>query len=396
MIQPLPVLKWPDLKAIRTTEEDKKKIDDFISKVFSEPCSEAFKSFSKKERIVELPISLCFLYDSEKRVKHILLLLNKAHGKYWEGGQRKPKLVYDLLTGMFCIKKHLQNEEDIIVDHLHKHPQDYIVNILGTRIINGKRQYFEKAFDGTLKGWINTLRLQGSHNKLLTIRKLLVAFRNFHQLQVTKAFNDISFEHHSFHNDVKIDNILVNEGNDVALTDFGMANILPHVAYSPYYAHPIKITMKGWNARERADYMSRLGTKLDMWSLGIVFVVILTNRLTDRGVPELSFMDDIYDRKKHVKEAVTQERINAELLKFKRNTEFLFQGKLLNPLWDLVMEMVQLNTENIISVDQALDRVDSLIKESAKAIGPCLEVAERCEALKKELMDKVKEIRENR
>lgn len=393
MIQPLAALKWPDLNAIRVNEKEKQLIETFIEKVRCEPSPTHFKNFCKHDNILELPISLCFLYDEKKQIKHIILLLNKSRGKQFIGGQRQPKLAYDLFTGMYCIKKQQSHQEGTIVDYLERKPQEHLVKILGKRELKGKTQYFETAYDGTLHTWVTKPRLHGYHNKLLIMRKLLLALHNFEKIKISRIHQDVIFNHSSFHNDVKLENILVNNDNDVALTDFGLSNILHNLGCSPYYAHPIKILMIKWSSTDLAQYQARLGGRLDMWSLGIVFVVILTNRVNEKRLPTLTFLDDLFNRRKEVKVAVTQQRITDELLELRKQTESLYSGKVLNPLWDLVIDMLQMDPEKIPTVDQALERVEGLMRDSTLALGGCLRVVKRCDELKKELEETIRKIK---
>jgi hypothetical protein len=380
-------LKWPELGAIRTAPDEKTQLTAFIERVYREPYAERYRNFDKRLYPTELPISLCFLYNERKQVTDIILLLNKARGKEFEGGgQRRPKLAYELMRGRFCVKKtRTREEEGPIVNYLLQQSEDYLVNIIGKREIHGKHQYFETAYDCTLHHWIGTPRLQWYHNKLLVVWKLLVGLRNFQRMQVAA--------HRNFHNDLKLSNILVNGANELSITDFGLSNVIEKLCYSPYYCHPIKLSMRYWDNQEMTAYLMKLGAKLDMWSLGIVFVVVLTNRFGPQELPPLAFLTDIFSKKKHVVEAVTQDRIKTELLSLKKATESMYQGQILNPLWDIVIDMLQLNAENILSVEDALVRVNHLMKSSTKALGPCLEAAERCDALGKEMKELMERVR---
>lgn len=390
MIHPIPRLYWPNLMAIKTKEEEQNLINRFIANVFNQPCDQSYKNFPKAEYMPDLPISLCFLYDPQHRVKHIILLLNKKRGKqYTGGGQRVPKLAFDLMTGMYCVKKIQTQLEATLIDHLQHNPQENLVEVLGTRLIKGKPQYFEKAYDCDLQKWISNPRLNGYHNKLLMMRKLLIALQNFQLRIVKRTYGDETVEHYSFHNDLKPTNILVNEANEVVITDFGLSNVLNKIGYSPYYAHPMKLMMFDWTSQQRRDYHVKYGRKMDIWSLGIVFVVILTNKLADFGLPPLPFLDDLFNNKKarSLKKVVNQERITAEVNELKKRTENALHAPVMNALWDLVVSMLQLHPEDILSVEEAISRVDGIISKSVLALAGPLDAVKRCDVLKNELLE---------
>ena len=85
----------------------------------------------------------------------------------------------------------------------------------------------------------------------------------------------LSYLHHKkiAHRDIKPENILLDISMNVKLCDFGLChtvdkNLLKTACGSPIYSSPEIITNKDYD-----------GTKSDIWSLGIVFYIMVTGRL---------------------------------------------------------------------------------------------------------------------
>lgn len=124
------------------------------------------------------------------------------------------------------------------------------------------------------------------------------------------------------HRDIKPENILVDEGGNLMLIDFGFANLwsvhskMTTFCGSPYYAAPEVLTGAAYR-----------GPEIDIWSLGVTFYVLLTATLPFLG-SDLSELR----RAQHVPLAR--------------------DGSVSNDAWELLTRMLQIDPNQRITVEE--------------------------------------------
>lgn len=375
-------LTWPvQLADLHLTEQEQAILVNFFKAVNPQikKCYEPSRSFAKQ--IIHpvgitrwrLPISVTFLFNAAGKLKGVVLLLNSTRGKaFKEGGQRVPKTAYELLRGIFVVKKNILDNEEQLIDHLMQRKRCGAAQIFGKRAIwdkkSGirKKQYFEALYQGDLGSRIGSLQLFNPIYSLFIIHSLLKELQTLQQLQIEK-WEKTGKTYSSFHGDIKPWNILIGE-RGVAFTDYGMSNQTSGRAGSLGYACPILFNHMEMTPSEIREFLEENGKKLDLWSLGVVLVVLLRNQFSSYPglqlfCPPLAFIEKrIHRGRFHQFGEVTQQEVDEEL---SRNKEIFATGPyatLLGELWDLAAHFLKVNLQQTATLDDALTRTNVLLE----------------------------------
>ncbi|KAM4797197.1 hormonally up-regulated neu tumor-associated kinase [Rhinophrynus dorsalis] len=158
------------------------------------------------------------------------------------------------------VTKNLRREGQI--QQMIRHPNiTQLLDILETE--NSYYLVMELCSGGNLMHKIYEKKRLEEHEARKYIRQLILAVEHLHRAGVV-------------HRDLKIENLLLDENNDIKLIDFGLSNCAGILGYtdpfstqcgSPAYAAPELLARK------------RYGPKVDVWSIGVNMYAMLTGTL---------------------------------------------------------------------------------------------------------------------
>jgi len=157
----------------------------------------------------------------------------------------------------------------------------------------------------------------------------LICRENMNENDARKIFQQIIFGVEYLHThqvclrDLKLENILLDEENNVKLADFGLSNIMRDGIFlysscgSPNYAAPELINGKYYN-----------GSSIDIWSCGVILYTLLTGMLP------------------------FNEKQTAKLYQKIRECKYVLPENLSDPAKDLILRMLQKDPLNRISISE--------------------------------------------
>lgn len=313
-----------------------------------------------------LPLTVTFLRDV-RGITGIVLLLNKARGTVLEGGgQRIPKIAYDLLNG-YVVKKEASPTEVKVVDYLRTHPSRGTVGIVGRRVVVDakmgqiKHQYFELYRPKPLTHWIGRPVLNLPLFKLYLISSVLKGLQQFHTRKIPSC-NPLAGAFISFQGDLKPANLLLSDLG-VFITDFGASNLCQNLCFSRVYAHPVMQKLGRQERKDWCPFQEKHGAQLDMWSVGILMAIVLRNAFSNQSnahVPPFSFIEK-YLTCIYKYPEVAQEEIDCDIARYKMEDSQKVASSVLEPLWELVHRCLRVNVQEIISLEQAINCTDQLL-----------------------------------
>ena len=389
LLYPIQKWKWPqDLSTLKISEEEKRQIEEILRHVIPEAIKaktipkqiHKWDSLQLKHKKIISPIGIAFLNDVQSAFTGVVLLLNSSRGQVLgQGIQRKPKTCFHLTSGTPLAKILVVRNEFTMLPFLQSNLSKGLPEIFGIRQVRDKKsskreekiQYFEELFEGNLADWIRDSKLTDHLKKRQVIQHLLLGLKFLHQAIITQEIPDYreasgkkKYVHSVFHGDLKPQNIGLNAFN-AALIDFGLANTIELLAGSFAYQHPalIKVYFESCEIFP-PNFTAKYGPKFDMWSLGLLMVIILKNHFSSvehlklSEIPPLKFIEkriQLGNQFPHLELIhLIQEEVNKELNILKREDALLKDQEILVPLWDLAAKMLQVDPSKCISADAAL------------------------------------------
>lgn len=164
-------------------------------------------------------------------------------------------------------------------------------------------------------------------------------------------------KHNFVHRDIKLENILVTENEDLELADFGQAKFIPFESF------PVDLTGIVCSPMTRAPelinkHISYYDDKIDSWSLGVVLLTLVYG--------------------KYIFKATDLNSINDLLKKIKSEEEFQAFCKRKSPtiLYNIITQLLQVDPEKRVRVCdlwEILNINDTVIKETIKITPFCEE-----------------------
>jgi serine/threonine protein kinase len=250
-------------------------------------------TFAEVERH-RIPLSLRLSYDPNRFLQEISLLSKKKVG---EGAQTKVKVCYNFFArNRFVRKKTNDPFFKELMEKMAKQRLRGLVPVLGTQQIGVKTEVHEAFSTKTLEAALKKKQFDTFPKKLSAIMDLAHGLHNFHSISHPGlSYQKLRPYYHGTnhtgpfnlaHKDIKPANILTNkEGNQAKFTDFGGAD--PHIVCGTpgfmapevidfMYPQPCSIRTLD-DGSKSPNFNLRCGQPSDMWSLALVFVMILTN-----------------------------------------------------------------------------------------------------------------------
>ncbi|KAK7125646.1 hypothetical protein R3I93_021121 [Phoxinus phoxinus] len=210
------------------------------------------------------------LRNYTKKVGNYLIGRKLGEGsfaKVWEGlhtttGEKVAVKVIDKrkIRKDSYVSKNMRREGQI--QQMIRHP--YITQLLD--ILETENSYYlvmELCPGGNLMNQINAKKRLDEREAQKYVRQLVMAVEQLHKKGVV-------------HRDLKIENLLLDEQDNIKLIDFGLCNCAGILGYSdpfstqcgsPGYAAPELISRK------------KYGLKVDVWSIGVTMYIMLTGTL---------------------------------------------------------------------------------------------------------------------
>lgn len=400
-----PTWKWPsDLNLLQVTPAQKKLIDltisTFIKTINTSPVDFTYEPLAKDVHLltiiaqnntfihkISLPIRLRFVIEKND-LSTVLLCCKKVIGS---GGERKVRLSIDLMFQKYYVRKRVSNSgERSIVDFLLNHTYRGIVPLshpqeLASKKRGKKVQYLEPLCNGTLTHLLGTHVLANLKQKLLFMEDLLSGLRKFHGYSSTNISIVLTSgdkidvpKLEWFHFDIKCDNILVRRRSDgkrweALISDFGLASKSTVIGGTVGCRAPEEVQLcmnKDVPVREIIDHNVRYGQPMDMWSMGLICIIILTGRVSKKHssapIPPLPCIEDSIEPKSDPQDAkvalLTQEQIDQDLVELQKNHASSMEKDnfTLKRLWSLVGEMLKIDPDQRTTASKALERVKDL------------------------------------
>lgn len=312
-------LLWPqDLTCLGLTEESKALIDYHVKAAAECLSKGSYMTFEKKylayhttgsEPVaLKLPITLSILKRKPNSKKLHVLLFSKTI--LASGGERTVRLVYNLTTGDFLIKKRIAGcFEEYLLNQLKplRKKRGLAASIMFRNSLSKKnkqkRQIIEPIRDGSLSILFQTAPLSHFFLKYSLIIDLLSDLQDLHNtpmsqisFSTTKRFDpDRKFDYKAFHADIKPDNVLVSYQNGkwrAELCDFGGSAdpsiFMLSFGYTPpeyilFYMQHLPAGLSGafsgpHNPIEVIAFNIKYAQSRDVWSMGLVLLSLLVER----------------------------------------------------------------------------------------------------------------------
>lgn len=349
---------------------------------------------------VQLPLSLT-LIQTEGQLKYILLLTKKIIG---QGGERTVKLCFNLTTGEYLAKKRVVNSIEKTVVQFFRNkgaigiaPIYLLREVLLTPTLS-KIQMIEPLYAGPLTILFGTRVLARTEQKLSIMSDLLYGLANLH----TCTLNNLTFQRNSwdkkvelgavkmFHKDIKPGNILVRYLPDedrweAVISDFGSAGQVSAFGGTLGYKAPEEVRFQleqdTWNLGHISDTMAiikhnlNFGQAMDVWSLGLVLVEVLSGKLSTRlneaPFPPIASIEECFFRRvdpfgyspepRHPDEKIADLRqadIDQDLTQLQSVAKCLNQDEalVLKKSWDLIrIQMLKVNPMQRKSAQETLN-----------------------------------------
>jgi serine/threonine protein kinase len=182
-----------------------------------------------------------------------------------------------------------------------------------------------------------------------------------------------------FHLDLTIANVLLTPPDRGAITDFGCATP-ESIGGTAGFKSPEQIALCHNHSRmskqEVIDHNIRYGQASDVWSAGLILAALFAWKSDPQGGPPLPCIEDCL-RKTRSKEALTadsniknlkQREIDENLAALKQ--ECLVRAKsasqklAVTKIWDIIRRMVQVKSEQRISIREALQELIHIQKDA--------------------------------
>ena len=322
-----------------------------------------------------------------------------------EGAERTVKLWFNLTTGEYLAKKRVVNaiEKKVVQFFRDKGAIGiapiYLLREVPLNPTSSKIQMIEPLYAGPLTILFGTRVLARTEQKLSIIHDLLCGLANLHKC----SLEDLTFTPNRwdkpvelgivkmFHKDIKPGNILVRYLPDedrwqAVISDFGSAGQVSAFGGTIGYKAPEEVRFQlkhdSWNTGHISDTMAiithnlNFGQAMDVWSLGLVLVEVLSGKLSTRlpeaPFPPISSIEQCFFRKvdpfryspepRHPDEKIADLRqadIDQDLARLQNDAQCLNQdeAQVLNKSWDLIKsQMLKVNPYERKSTEETLSK----------------------------------------
>lgn len=390
--------RWPkEIDQLRISYLEKRAINAFLELAIPQILLDQspYQNITKhriigiNNKLLTLPISIYFVYNTKNQCEDIILLLNrKKGGVVGAGSQCSPKICFSLLMGKKIVKKPICHNELPLIKTILAHPNQGLPTIIGIRetldkkTLKNKVHYFETLFEHSLSSLIGTPKLNSASLKLFYIIDLLAglsALQSFQFTQELKFKTDRSQETKSFnffclHRDLKPDNILI-KGSNAVIIDFGFSNILEGFAGTYPYMSPSMVSKNLSDATnfEIISYNVSYGKAFDIWSLGVCIAVIILNSFSNlskfkhQKVPPLRFLENRLDPNSSLPNRrfvdLKQDEVDREIEMYKAQCNQQPNSQVLYQLWTLVGKMLRDDPQKTISSKEALHYAKEILEK---------------------------------
>ena len=271
------------------------------------------------EHLFKTPISIAILRReiNSSKILHPLILSKTVVG---EGGERSVKLCYNTRDGKYVVRKKIKPNEQAVLEHIQNNPCRGLSPPLYFRNQDNskKAQVIEPLYEGTLATLLQKKTSLDLSQKIDLMIDLLTGLQGLHGMKSTVKINtnEESGEQKSFetdfflfHADIKPSNVLVDNtsaGWKAFLSDFGFCNNPLISGGTLAYRSPESLRLakklESTSIENRDDLVFnhniQYGQLSDYWSLGLVFVAIMTSQLGKNEVPPLPSLQACLDTAK--------------------------------------------------------------------------------------------------
>ncbi len=302
-----------------------------------------------------------------KGSSNVILCSRKLVG---DGGQRKVRLCFDMMSQTHYIRKKLIDERELsIVNMLKDKPSRGVVPIiqiwkLKTSKGETRTKVLEPLCDNIIANLYGNPQLAEQKQKLSLIEDLLSGLSHLHKIHMTSSFQTLGSKNYkAFHGDITPRNILMHQSNgqwNAFITDFGCAgNLLFNPGGGTGNRAPdiLKLYLRPNSVWEVVEYNIRYGQAKDVWAMGIICVAILSGKTPKTHEKRVLFSlpcieEGILKSTCPVKDVhaahLTQPQVDQDLAQFRTDS--------LGKAWDLVALMLRVNPDERITATEALAR----------------------------------------
>ncbi len=342
------------------------------------------------------------VFISENKVSKVFLIYKDPIAS---GAERSVKSSIDLLQGFECIKKPLKPSESEIYTTINSQftnrvgiLPEYFFMYTSTTNIPRPITVYEKRYGWELGAILRSNSLSSTKYKFQVIEQLITGLSFFHTLSHTASEKQFElygvsttikpFHLPFFHKDIQPANILYSLSNntvEVRLTDFGFSNAVTKLG--------CKFGYRSWdtwnhqfidNVTDPEEvlkivicYNIQYGQTMDMWAMGAVFAAILLNGLKHFCFTDLSHQLDYNlipplesyqnflssalafardERRYMPARETTQRKITEEITSIKNSLSGP-DSSILCSLWDVIGEMLTVNSDIRITAQNARDKI---------------------------------------
>lgn len=176
-------------------------------------------------------------------------------------------------------ERHANNELNVL-RKLGPHPG--IVALVEKQLLSNEHGDLHMVMEIATWDWSSFIRSRHSHTVPLGQLKGWIA----------QAIQALAYCHHRHvvHRDIKPENVLITDRNQVKLCDFGLAST--EMWHYPKHTH--EVTTLWQRAPEVLVCQGLYDEKLDIWSLGMTFIELLTHKPLIKGHNEKDQLRQIY------------------------------------------------------------------------------------------------------
>lgn len=385
-------------------------LDQFVAQCFSSPGHKLHFVKEEGKRILqlvdakgevtesaEIPISLEVVYQ-DGQLQDILLITKLIIGK---GAETNVRLCFSLSQGIQLVRKNcfgrLQRQ---LLEYFRDAQPPGIIPIYNIRESQGpegrKVQSLEHFWLGNLREFITNQPMPTFEDRLRLAMDILRGAQAIHRVtcdKYTLSDQTAISPFRMFHLDISPSNILLNQDEettdpetgspiagrpkDAVLTDFGCANP-ENVGGTPGFKSPQLIHLcrnyQRMGRRQIIDYNIRYGQSSDVWSIGLVFVALLTWQVDPLGGPPLPCIEDSLKKSRVSGDSVAtdsniallrQNEIDEDLIRLKQKCIIQEQSVkrkvAMTNLWDgVIAPMVRIEPEERITIPGAIDRLGAI------------------------------------
>lgn len=376
-------LHWPE--GIADIDQNDAIIRDILAQFIMNPGAKIARSNKSKEIVCYIPtkekvvrtpsVKIDFYIAGSIPKQRIIVKTNEVIG---EGGERKVKSAFDLLSGEKLASKPFSNVvEKFIIQHIHANNIKGFVPLIGVR---------EKRFYEVHCQTLDSYFTASPEVRYQLIKQLVSALKILHDLVLDNLLSytyqdrfegdkTISIPKvHVYHGDLKPGNILVypnEEGQPQAvLSDLGALCQVTRAIYTLFYKSPEKTNFLEnkyffhgkispfIKMSEIVEHHLKFGQTNDIWSMGLVLIMLLSNgrTLADKNeIPDLDFLRNVkkgrFDQDfdagiKDIKQKEVDQSIDKLMAECK-------PPQIFKSVWCLVKLMLKVNPEERCTATQA-------------------------------------------